>query len=426
LYCKFCGAILSDDLNECPACGASLSEENAIIEDEIVEVPEEETVDDTVPSSADGCEAYKKPKNNKLAIVSIILAVLLVFSVSACVVLSVDGLSDKVKAFFTDVFSKPTKERFNPDDVVAEFGEHKLTNAELTYYYYGDYYYWVDLMTSYGMALFDTSKPLSQQNYDENQTWEEFFINSAITSWQSTMILNDLAKRDNYVLPQDIQTDLNNMGTALTESATANGFSSAEEYIVALFGDYASLEGYKKYMQDSQYSGNYYYELYNEKYQQYLYQLDGLDEFNVSVRHILIEPSNKEDDATWTVAEQEATRIYNEWLSGVATEESFGEYAKQYTADGNGSVGGLYEDFAQGQMVEAFDSWCFDESRNIGDHGIVKTEFGYHIMYFVARTNPNAASTAQEEADQIITNVIETASITKHLDLVTIKDGATK
>ena len=34
-------------------------------------------------------------------------------------------------------------------------------------------------------------------------------------------------------------------------------------------------------------------------------------------------------------------------------------------------------------MVDAFDKWCFDEARQPGDHGIVKTSYGYHIMYFV-------------------------------------------
>ena len=36
-----------------------------------------------------------------------------------------------------------------------------------------------------------------------------------------------------------------------------------------------------------------------------------------------------------------------------------------------------------GQMVPPFEEWCFDASRQHGDYGIVKTTYGYHIMYFV-------------------------------------------
>ena len=34
-------------------------------------------------------------------------------------------------------------------------------------------------------------------------------------------------------------------------------------------------------------------------------------------------------------------------------------------------------------MVESFNDWMFDESRKEGDHAIVETEIGHHIMYFV-------------------------------------------
>ena len=34
-------------------------------------------------------------------------------------------------------------------------------------------------------------------------------------------------------------------------------------------------------------------------------------------------------------------------------------------------------------MVKAFEDWCFDEARTAGDTGIVQTEYGFHVMYFV-------------------------------------------
>ena len=34
-------------------------------------------------------------------------------------------------------------------------------------------------------------------------------------------------------------------------------------------------------------------------------------------------------------------------------------------------------------MVPVIENWCFDASRQTGDYGIVKTSYGYHIMYFV-------------------------------------------
>ena len=37
-------------------------------------------------------------------------------------------------------------------------------------------------------------------------------------------------------------------------------------------------------------------------------------------------------------------------------------------------------------MVDTFNDWCFDASRQPGDTGIVKTTYGYHVMYFVGKT----------------------------------------
>lgn len=80
-------------------------------------------------------------------------------------------------------------------------------------------------------------------------------------------------------------------------------------------------------------------------------------------------------------AKAEADKIYDEWLNGDKTEESFAELAKKYTDDGNGDVGGIYYDVYPGQMVQTFNDWCFD-AREPGDHGIVETEYGYHVMFY--------------------------------------------
>lgn len=110
----------------------------------------------------------------------------------------------------------------------------------------------------------------------------------------------------------------------------------------------------------------------------------------VNVRHILIKPEleDGETDATnatdeqWADAYTKAQDILQQWKDGVATAESFGELAKENTEDSNGDDGGLYENIVPNKMVPTFNEWCFDSSRKAGDTAIVKTEFGYHIMYF--------------------------------------------
>lgn len=117
------------------------------------------------------------------------------------------------------------------------------------------------------------------------------------------------------------------------------------------------------------------------------------EEPTVNVRHILIQPEMAEGADTATAeqkaaAKEKADKLYAEWKNGEATEASFGALAQANSADtGSSSNGGLYENVYTGQMVDAFDAWCFDSARKSGDSGIVETDYGYHIMYFSSQSN---------------------------------------
>lgn len=114
----------------------------------------------------------------------------------------------------------------------------------------------------------------------------------------------------------------------------------------------------------------------------------------VNVRHILVGFSgDKNEDGTYTDEAKEAARtsaeeILDEWKSGDATEDSFAELANTKSTDtGSNTNGGLYENVYPGQMVAAFNDWCFDADRKPGDTGIVETSYGYHVLYFVGTTD---------------------------------------
>lgn len=123
-------------------------------------------------------------------------------------------------------------------------------------------------------------------------------------------------------------------------------------------------------------------------------------EYNtVDVRHVLIQPEastlSSEDegyqadvDAKKAAAKARAEELYAQWQSGDATEETFADLARENSADGNAAEGGIYTEIYQGQMVQSFNDWCFDASRQSGDSGIVETDYGFHIMYFVGQSTP--------------------------------------
>ncbi len=113
----------------------------------------------------------------------------------------------------------------------------------------------------------------------------------------------------------------------------------------------------------------------------------------VNVRHILVSFEGGTYDETYgttTYSDEEkaaamtsAQEILDAYLAGELTEEAFGLLANEYSTDtGSNTTGGLYENVYPGQMVTNFNDWCFDSAREVGDTGLVESEYGVHVMYF--------------------------------------------
>ncbi len=117
-----------------------------------------------------------------------------------------------------------------------------------------------------------------------------------------------------------------------------------------------------------------------------------------TMRHILFTVEEKTDDSGKTQedengepltndAEQkaEADKIFAQWKENGGDEKAFSALVKD-NSDDEGSVNneGLYEDFDQDTMVTEITDWIWAEGRKEGDCEIVKTSYGYHIVYFVA------------------------------------------
>ena len=159
-----------------------------------------------------------------------------------------------------------------------------------------------------------------------------------------------------------------------------------------------------------------------------------------NVRHILVsfEGGTSDDSGNITYSEEEkaaakatAEELLNQWKSGEATEDSFAALATEKSSDtGSTANGGLYEDIYPNQMVASFNDWCFAEGRKAGDTGIVETQYGYHVMYFVGDSdvtyrdyqirNELTENAVSEWYADLIANTNVTAGDTRYLSLGTV------
>lgn len=114
-------------------------------------------------------------------------------------------------------------------------------------------------------------------------------------------------------------------------------------------------------------------------------------EQTVTARHILFQ--TKDQSSGNNLSEEEIAKkktqaedVLKKFNEGDKTEDSFAALANEYNEDtGSSSNGGLYEHIYPGQMVTEFNDWVFDANRKAGDVELVETDYGYHIIYFVAK-----------------------------------------
>lgn len=143
-----------------------------------------------------------------------------------------------------------------------------------------------------------------------------------------------------------------------------------------------------------------------------------------SVRHILVQPqaddetkqqSNEFTDEQWQAAEKRAQEIVDEYNKGDKTQRSFALLAEKETDDTastaaalQGYYGGLYAGILETDNYAAeFKNWSLDSSRKYGDVEIVKTQFGYHIMYFVSQLPKYKADIVEDLKNEDILKSIE-------------------
>lgn len=296
------------------------------------------------------------------------------------------------------------------DKVIATAGEHELTLGQL------QVYYWMEVrnfMSQYGAyaAYFglDINQSLDTQMcsvLEEPRTWQQYFLEAALNSWHNYRAMAAEADLNGFEMTELQRQALENAAEELDEAAKANGYESGIAMVHSSLGAAAELEDYVYFMEMYYKANGYYNQLANQfhpteeelnaYYEEHAdgYAASGITKElkSVDVRHILIYPEGADgsnifteefSEEAWAAGEETAKALLEQFLAGEQTEEAFAALANEHSQDpGSNQNGGLYEGVTEGEMVQAFNDWCFDESRQPGDTGVVKTEYGYHVMYF--------------------------------------------
>ena len=455
MECKFCHAQMEEDAVLCPVCGRDnteeLPEEAPVEETPVEEAAEEgESAGEAAPEepagspeapAEDGAPAEAAPAKKKTGKIAAIIAgcTVLALLLAAAVGFFIWNRHIEAGMGTTEITEKDSYTGSGllagpRDRVVARMEDKELTAGQLQVFYWMEYHNFVE----------NSSTPVDLP-LDENEsivtgyTWQQYFLDSAITTWAQFQGLCIEAEESGFVLEENYQEQLDNMEESHQDIAAENGFDSLDEMVQHDFGATATFQDYKHYMELYYTAYLYFNEAYSqinptqEELSEYfdanaaLFQESGIEKDDtpatIAVRHILISPEGGTQDESgnvtyseeeWAAAETQAQEVYAQWQDGDRTEDSFAALAEQYSVDpGSNTNGGLYDEVWAGQMVAEFNDWCFDQGRKTGDTGIVRTSYGFHIMYFVSASEETLWETyaryeyVNEKGNELITGAID-------------------
>ncbi len=407
--CKKCGNELPENSAVCPVCGA----------EHTVELQLED----------------KKPQSKILqAVMAVGLCVILLVMMLVVVFSGTGKAKDgkRVVSPLSDIFCVFRKNDINcrttftvaadkaaksADDVIATVGKYELTNSRL------QVFYWIhvrEYVKNNGAYDFVYTEPLAEQFYDEETglSWEQYFLNIAIESWRRYALLNIRAEEEGIRPSEEVLQEA--LSESVEEEAKKNGFKSADAMVKSRCGSTCTKQDYVDYV--VLYEGALLYG--EEKYDAYVptitmsqaeayfdqnkaaFDAIGLKKEKktlTDVRHMLIRLDNNTTlasskveytDEQWQQCKEKAESIRDQWLEN-PTQENFAQLARRYSVDSAAAAGGMYAGMTGKESLlvvvdknalKPVNDWVFHTAREAGHDVLLKTDYGYHLIYFVNRT----------------------------------------
>ena len=263
--------------------------------------------------------------------------------------------------------------------------------SEFNYYYYASYNSYLDDYSEYIGYMFDDSRSLKDQQYDEKQSWFDYFQDQAVDSMTSIIETAKLAEDAGYQLSAEADEEMAAVMEGIRSSAESAGFST-DQYLENIYGSGMNEKVYKEHLTKSHLAAEYSEKLkeeysFSEKeieqyYREHLaeYTFVNYERFYVKASEVDTEPTELEKKEAYELAQQ----IYDRVEKGEPLKTVSGEYQDK----------GTYYSFDDAYYDSSFSygEWLFSEERKDGDANVIDDGSGYYVMVFHSRNESSYAA----------------------------------
>lgn len=280
------------------------------------------------------------------------------------------------------------------NDVVAVVGDAELTNAQLQVYYMQEIYTYLSETSEPAFSLEHGLDVQMCSISGSDMTWQQYFLQRALTTWHMYQALALDCSANDWGLNDSYFKYLNSLPDALTQTAENLGYADSDTMAAALMGAGTTTEELVAYVRLYETGHSYFDHVYLKTApapeEINAYSLENSEKYAdltgdyVDFRHLLLIPADDSEKA-WKACLTQAQNL-NYQLQKKDNETLFTQFVLEHSDDlASKNNGGLYTNVPEGMFIDEINDWCFDSKRSYGNTAIIKSDIGYHVLFFSAR-----------------------------------------
>ncbi|MBO4220198.1 MAG: peptidylprolyl isomerase [Clostridia bacterium] len=286
--------------------------------------------------------------------------------------------------------------------VAISTDNYKVSNADFSYFLNSLYHNYTETYSSFLTYLgLDTSKSLKSQTYTTDQTWFDYFAQSAEMQVNQAVLLCEAAKEKGFELDEENNALIDAYINNLKSGAVGAGYASLDSYLAAAYGkgvneevlrnclfiEVLSSKYYEKYTSELEFSDEEMEKYYEDNTESFLYS----DYKSYKIDAEVTEEGTDEDKTAAMEAAKEIAGKIAEAKSSEEFDSLLREYLAEHKSDGEGG-----EDLIDQTMESivttgykyntgtALGEWAFAEGRAAGDATVIEGD-DYYTVYMMLK-----------------------------------------